>query len=226
MKGIVSSIFACALAISSSCSFAGSGFVFDGWKLSQIYICSSAQSAFQENISLKIVTGGEEKEVVPNANSGYDPSVFLGDFLGNGLNQIFYSVESGGSGGYSFYQLFSAEKGEIVSVFDSQNISQNISATMQGDIINIEYLGQTLLLDASKNDLSGAREVTVSPINTILPLFSTAFDRYQMLVYQKVYVDYTANNVGYVTTLLDFSTGQANVVNVGVALNFDYAQTL
>ena len=83
-----------------------------------------------------------------------------------------------------------------------------------------------MFLDASKNDLSGAREVTVSPINTILPLFSTAFDRYQMLVYQKVYVDYTANNVGYVTTLLDFSTGQANVVNVGVALNFDYAQTL
>ena len=222
MKGIVSSIFACALAISSSCSFAGSGFVFDGWKISQIYICSSAQSGFQENISLKFVTGGEEKEVVPNVNGGYNPSVFLGDFLGNGLNQIFYSVKSGGSGDYSFYQLFSAEKGEIVSVFDSQNISQNISATIQGDIINIEYLGQTLLLDASKNDLSGAREVTVSPINTILPLYNTAFDRYQMLVYQKVYVDYTANNVGYVTTLLDFSTGQANVVSVGVTLNFDY----
>ena len=223
---LLSSIFACALAISSSCSFAGSGFVFDGWKLSQIYICSSAQSGFQENISLKIVTVGEEKEIVPNANSGYNPSVFLGDFLGNGLNQIFYSVESGGSGDYSFYQLYSGENGEISSIFDSQNISQNISATMQGDIINIEYLGQTLLLDASKNDLSGAREVTVSPVNTILPVYSTAFDRYQMLVYQKVYVDYTANNVGYVTTLLDFSTGQANVVNVGVALNFDYAQTL
>lgn len=222
MKMLLSSIFASVLAISSSCSFAGSGYVFDGWKISQIYICSSAQSGFQENISLKFVTGGEEKEVVPNVNSGYNPSVFLGDFLGKGLNQIFYSVESGGSGDYSFYQLYSGESGEISSIFDSQNFNQNLSATMQGDIISIEYLGQTLLLDASKNDLSGAREVTVSPINTILPLFSTAFDRYQMLVYQKVYIDYTANNVGYVTTLLDFSTGQANIVSVGVTLNFDY----
>ena len=222
MKGIVSSIFACALAISSSCSFAGSGFVFDGWKISQIYICSSAQSGFQENISLKFVTGGEEKEVVPNVNGGYNPSVFLGDFLGNGLNQIFYSVESGGSGGYSFYQLYSGENGEISSIFDSQNFNQNIPATMQGDIISIEYSGQTLLLDASKNDLSGAREVAISPVNTILSVYSTAFDRYQMLVYQKVYIDYTANNVGYVTTLLDFSTGQANIVSVGVTLNFDY----
>lgn len=222
MKMLLSSIFASVLAISSSCSFVGSGFVFDGWKLSQIYICSSAQSGFQENISLKIVTGNEEKEVVPNANSGYNPSVFLGDFLGKGLNQIFYSVESGGSGGYSFYQLYSGEDGEISSIFDSQNFNQNISATMQGDIISIEYLGQTLLLDASKNDLSGAREVAVSPVNTILPVYSTAFDRYQMLVYQKVYIDYTANNVGYVTTLLDFSTGQANIVSVGVTLNFDY----
>ena len=221
MKMLLSSIFAGVLAI-SSCSFAGSGFVFDGWKLSQIYICSSAQSGFQENISLKIVTGNEEKEVVPNANSGYNPSVFLGDFLGNGLNQIFYFVESGGSGDYSFYQLYSGENGEISSIFDSQNFNQNISATMQGDIISIEYLGQTLLLDASKNDLSGAREVIVSPVNTILPLYSTAFQRYQMLVYQKVYIDYTANNVGYVTTLLDFSTGQANIVSVGVTLNFDY----
>ena len=221
MKMLLSSIFAGVLAI-SSCSFVGSGFVFDGWKLSQIYICSSAQSGFQENISLKIVTGNEEKEVVPNANSGYNPSVFLGDFLGKGLNQIFYSVESGGSGDYSFYQLYSGENGEISSIFDSQNFNQNISATMQGDIISIEYLGQTLLLDASKNDLSGAREVAISPVNTILPLYNTAFQRYQMLVYQKVYIDYTANNVGYVTTLLDFSTGQANIVSVGVTLNFDY----
>lgn len=215
----------CALANAINCNYVGSGFIFDNWHLSQIYICSQGEN-YQENITIKVKTGNKEDVVIPNVDYGYQPGIFIGNFSDNNLDQILYFVNSGGSGAYSSYQLFKTEGEEIVSFFDSNDFNPNIQVGFENNTIKISYQNQTVLLDASKNDLAGKKEVVVSSVNTILPVYNTAFSRYQILTYQKVYIDYTANNVGYLTFLLDFADGTANVVNMGSALNFDYGQKI
>ena len=67
-------------------------------------------SQFIKNITL-VVQDGISKMItnIPlNENAGYDPSLFLGDFTGNRIDDILVSIYSGGSGaimyhyGYSF----------------------------------------------------------------------------------------------------------------------------
>jgi len=59
------------------------------------------QSPFIQNITLLIQDGrtGRLTGIQLPENAGYDPSLFLGDFTGNGVADILISIATGGSGG-------------------------------------------------------------------------------------------------------------------------------
>lgn len=40
-------------------------------------------------------------------NAGYDPSIFLGDFTGDGVEEILISIPTGGSGGTYYHYIYS-----------------------------------------------------------------------------------------------------------------------
>lgn len=66
-------------------------------------------SPFVLNITLVIQDGRTEFQTsVPlEENAGYNPTLYLEDFTGNGIDDILISIASGGSGGIMFYYIFS-----------------------------------------------------------------------------------------------------------------------
>lgn len=215
-------VLPCIMALLSTCSLAGSGFLIDNQQVSQVYICTQNKSQFKENISIKVKTGDEEIRIVPTVNYGYEPSVFLGDFIGNGLNQIFYWVNSGGSGAYSSSQVISLQNGKQITIYDSENFKNTAKAELRDNLVQIKYLNNNYYLDASFADLSENKNVYISDVNTVMPVYNGGLGKYQIMQFQKVYIDYTANNIGYLTSIIDLTLDGWNIVSVGTLSNFGY----
>lgn len=215
-------VLPCIMALLSTCSLADSGYLIDNQQVSQVYICTQNKSQFKENISIKVKTGDEEIRIVPTVNYGYEPSVFLGDFIGNGLSQIFYWVNSGGSGAYSSSQVISLQNGKQITIYDSENFKNTAKAELRDNLVQIKYLNNNYYLDASFADLSENKNVYISDVNTVMPVYNGGLGKYQIMQFQKVYIDYTANNIGYLTSIIDLTLDGWNIVSVGTLSNFGY----
>ncbi|MDF2884641.1 MAG: spore coat protein, partial [Clostridiaceae bacterium] len=80
----------------------------------------STDSAFTENITLIIQDGrtGRFFTVLLKENSGYDPSLFIGDFTGDGSSDILISIAAGGSGGIMYHYIYSFVNNTAKLIFD------------------------------------------------------------------------------------------------------------
>jgi len=60
---------------------------------------------FIQNITLVIQDGmtGRFAVISLSENAGYNPTLFLGDFTGDGADDILISIASGGSGGIMYH---------------------------------------------------------------------------------------------------------------------------
>jgi len=77
-------------------------------------------SPFIQNITLVIQNGmtGEITSIALSENAGYNPTLFLGDFTGNRVNDILISINSGGSGGIMYYYICSFLNNSEKLLFD------------------------------------------------------------------------------------------------------------
>lgn len=66
-------------------------------------------SPFIQTITLLVQDGrsGAVTRVTLNENAGYNPTLFLGDFTGNGVDDILISIATGGSGGIMYHYIYS-----------------------------------------------------------------------------------------------------------------------
>ena len=66
-------------------------------------------SPFIQNITLVIQDGltGTFTSIPLRENAGYNPTLFLGDFTGDGVSDILIGIASGGSGGIMYYYIYS-----------------------------------------------------------------------------------------------------------------------
>jgi len=94
-------VLACASLAAPVCDYKV-GNLIESNKFNNVSICSEGK-LFRENIEIRVSNGSEEIVVEPSVNIGYSPNLFVANFLNNGLEQVLYSVESGGSGGYRFF---------------------------------------------------------------------------------------------------------------------------
>lgn len=80
-------------------------------------------SPFVQNI--KIVVENQTKFNLINlkVDSGYDPSIYIGNFTNN-LDSILISIQSGGSGGYSYYYIYSYLHNEFVKNFGFEDFNK------------------------------------------------------------------------------------------------------
>lgn len=69
----------------------------------------TADSPFIQNITLVIQDGrtGRFTSIALVENTGYNPTLFLGDFTGNAVDDILISIATGGSGGIMYYYIYS-----------------------------------------------------------------------------------------------------------------------
>jgi hypothetical protein len=80
----------------------------------------TTSSPFIQNITLIIQDGrtGKIMRVPLSENAGYNPRLFLGDFTGNGVDDILISIDSGGSGGMMYHYIYSFINNRIRLIFD------------------------------------------------------------------------------------------------------------
>jgi hypothetical protein len=179
-------------------------------------------SPFTQNIILNVQDGrtGEVKSVPLRENAGYNPTLFLGDFTGNGVDDIFMSIATGGSGGIMYHYIYSFVENtpQLLFDFNVYNEQYQYEVSYQ-DNYKVEVISKIYnkwyIIDISTKGAEYLNEIydengkLKSPItgfvNPLSGLYPVDFDSnkvYELLAYQKIAGRYNADSLGYILNTL------------------------
>lgn len=179
-------------------------------------------SPFIKDIELAIRDGktNEIYRITLKDNAGYNPNIILESFATKMVKDIFVSIESGGSGGFGFYYVYSFYHNKeqllfdvnnfndtfkyIVTYQDNYNVKVTNTTLRKASIINIsmrdkEYLGN--LYDESGH-LKKATEGEVLYLNTLYPVDINGDGIYDLYAINRIIGLYGADTLGYIVTPL------------------------
>lgn len=181
-------------------------------------------SPFVDNITLLIQDGRTNifYKIVPKENAGYNPTIFLGDFTGNKVSNILISIDSGGSGGYAFYYIYSFMNNTPIKIFDHEKFNQKYTykviykdyyeVEVEGNnskkyIIDIKYKGKEYLSEIydDKGKLKKPIEGWVNPLGGLYPIDFQRNGTYELYAIQRIAGRYNADAIGYVQTSLEWN---------------------
>lgn len=189
---------------------------------------TTSDSPFVQNITLVIQDGrtGQFTSVSRKDNAGYNPTLFLGDFTGDKVDDILIGIASGGSGGTMFYYIYSDLNNTLRLLFD-YNVFNNfyqydviyrdnyrvevINKTSRiSYIIDITYKGSEYLTQIydSNGKLKAPINGFVNPLSGLYPVDFDSNGVYELLGYQRIAGQYNADSLGYILTTLKWN-GQA-----------------
>lgn len=184
-----------------------------------------ADEIFVDNIMV-VVEDGRTKElmmITPEFNMGYHPSLFLGDFTKNQVNDIKISIEAGGSGGYGYYYLYSFDNNEIQEIFNFD--SYNKEFTYQVDYSNLYkvnvgnvMLDKLFVLDISSRGYDYVSEYyredgtlkspvqgEVLALGALVPMVNNEEkNTYDLMAYQRIIGTTNSDTLGYIENLLSW----------------------
>lgn len=195
-------------------------------------------SPFTQNITLVIQDGktGMTTEIPLKDNAGYNPSLFLGDFTGDGVEDILIGIASGGSGGTMYYYIFSYINNIPRMLFDFNvyneqfqydvNYTDNYRVEFISRlnrlkyIIDISYKGNEYLSEIYDNTgkLKEPIEGFVNPISGLYPVDFNSDGVYELLAFQRIAGRYNADAIGYVQNTLKMRNGVFDLDNQNVAV--------
>ncbi|MFD2640203.1 VCBS repeat-containing protein [Piscibacillus salipiscarius] len=152
---------------------------------------------------------------------GYDPGLFLGDFTGDGVSDIFLNIPSGGSGATSYNYIYSFVNQQARLLFDSNvyNAEYSYTVTYQDDY-KVEVVSEKnqarYMIDLSLRDSEYLNEIYyedgtlkepitgwVDPVSGLYPIgYSSRSPVYLLLAYQQIAGRYHADSIGYVQNRL------------------------
>jgi len=195
-------------------------------------------SPFIQNITLLIQDGrtGAFIRVPLSVNAGYNPRLFLGDFTKDGIDDIFISIDSGGSGAIMFHYIYSFINNtpKLIFDFNEYNVEYNYDVTFKNNykveitswknnskyIIDISLKGKDYLneiYDANgelKEPISGF----VNPLSGLYPVDFNSDGSYELLAYQKIAGRYNADSLGYILNTLKWKNNMFPLDNQNVAI--------
>lgn len=195
-------------------------------------------SPFIQNITLVIQNGitGMYTSIPFKENAGYNPTLFLGDFTGDGVDDILIGIASGGSGGIMYYYIYSFINNKVRLLFDFNiyNGQYKYDVTYQDNykvkviskinnakyLIDITYKGADYLNEIYdvngklKNPITGF----VNPLSGLYPVDFDSNNVYELLAYQKIAGRYNADSIGYVLNTLKWSSNMFGLDNQYVAI--------
>lgn len=197
-----------------------------------------SEGGLVEQITLGIQNGatGAQGTIPLKDNVGYNPTLFLGDFTGNGVDDIFVQIQSGGSGATTYDYIYSYVQDHPRLLFDSDVFNQQyqysvtykdnykvevvskknqtkylIDLTLKGP----EYLNEIYDRNGKlKQPISG----WVDPISGLYPIDYNSDGVYDLLAYQQIAGRYHADSLGYVVTQLKWNGHQFALANQQVAI--------
>lgn len=174
--------------------------------------------------------------LTPTRDYGFDPSVNLYDFVA-GEPFIFYSAQSGGSGGYGFYYVYRLKGGTCALVYDDEtdsrenrfsggfidgckmslrNENQKSSLIVDVSYMAADFLNQIFTADCKPK----GEEVNINDISVVFPYFNAAVGYYQLMTNRSVTAVAEVNRLGYITENLDFSENAFKPYFVNFSISF------
>jgi hypothetical protein len=195
-------------------------------------------SPFIQNITLVIQNGKTLRNTgIPlSDNSGYNPTLFLGDFTGNGVNDILIGITSGGSGGimYNYIYSFINNKAQLLFDFNAYNDQYKYDVAYQDnykvDVIS-SYNNEKYIIDITNRDANYLNEIYnsngklknpiegfVNPLSGLYPVDFDSNKVYELLAYQKIAGRYNADSLGYVLNTLKWKDNRFDLDNQQVAI--------
>lgn len=185
-------------------------------------------SPFTQNITLRIQDGrtGQFSSIPLRENAGYDPSLFLGDFTGNGVADIFISIATGGSGAIMYHLIYSFIHNNAKLLFDSNVYNEQYQyevtfkdfykvdvfskANREKYIIDISTRGNEYLSEIydENGKLKRPIEGFVNPLSGLYPVDFNSNNVFELLAYQKIAGRYNADSLGYVLNTLQWKDNQ------------------
>ncbi|URZ03123.1 VCBS repeat-containing protein [Clostridium felsineum] len=199
----------------------------------------SSSDIFAETITVLIKDGvtGNTQTITPKFNSGYNPTIFLGDFTKSGFCDIKISIDSGGSGGYGFFYIYSYRDNTFKETFNFDNFNRKYKYTIDyNDLykvnVNAVTLNKLFTLDISykgyeylsqyyyKNGkLKKPLEGEVLALSLLIPIVDNAtLTIYNLLAFQRIIGTNNSDTLGYVQNLLSWGGQTFNVLNTFVAI--------
>ncbi|MCM3033231.1 VCBS repeat-containing protein [Niallia sp. MER 6] len=198
----------------------------------------TADSPFIQNITLHVQDGrtGQVISVSLRENAGYNPVLFLGDFTGDGIDDIFISIATGGSGGIMYHYIYSLEGNTAKLLFDFNVYNEQY----QYEVTYLDHYkvkvfskfnNQNYIIDISTRDADYLNEIYdpngklkspitgfVNPLSGLYPVDFDLNNVYELLAYQKVAGRYNADSLGYVLNTLGWSNNRFALQNQYVAI--------
>jgi len=180
-------------------------------------------SPFIQNITLVVRDGGtgiSRSVTLPAENAGYNPALYLNDFTGDGVYDILISITSGGSGGITYYYIYSFVNNIPWLIFDYNIYNQRYQyeVTYRDNykvevvskinntryVLDISYKGPEYLSEIYDSNGNLKRPVSgfVNPLSGLYPVDFDANRVYELLAFQKVAGRYNADALGYIQNIL------------------------
>lgn len=190
-------------------------------------------SPYMQNITLNIQCGATRQvhtiALDPNANSGYNPTVFLGDFTKDGVQDILVAIDSGGSGALTFDYVFSFVNNQARKLFDFNTYNEQNRYDvkyMNGYKVKVSSPATKtdFIIDISGRDtdylsqLYDAKGKLIKPVsgsyNGVSGFYPVDMDRdgvYEIQAYQRITGLYNADSLGYIINTLQWDGRQFGI---------------
>lgn len=193
---------------------------------------------FTQNITLLVKDGrtGLLTSVPLRENAGYNPSLFLGDFTGNGVPDILISIATGGSGAIMYHYIYSFVNHKAQLLFDSSvyNDQYQYEVTYL-DNYKVKAVSKKnnkmYMIDISTRDTEYLNEIYdqngklkspitgfVNPLSGLYPVDFDSNNVFELLAYQKIAGRYNADTLGYVLNTLGWEENRFVLQNQYVAI--------
>jgi hypothetical protein len=197
-------------------------------------------SPFVQQITLNVQDGATKKGyVIPldsNGNAGYNPTLFLGDFTGDGVKDILISIDSGGSGAFTFDYIYSFVLNQARKLFDFNLYNeQNQYSVTYLDQYKVKVVspatGQTYLIDISGRGTDYLSQIYNTDGTLIKPIqgwadgvsgfYPVDIDRngvYEIQAYQQLSGLYHADSLGYMVNTLQWDGHKFSILQQWLAI--------
>lgn len=195
-------------------------------------------SPYIQYITLVVQDGATEvfQNVPLKINGGYNPTVTLFDFTGDGVPEIMIGITSGGSGGIIYYYIYSFKNFKPRLMFDFEVYNQQYQYTVnyldfykvevvskynnERYIIDIQNKGREYLNEIYDRDgrLKSPIEGFVDPLSGLFPVDFDSDGKYELLGYQGISGRYHADRLGYVLNTLSWDEDRFTLQNQQVAI--------
>ena len=195
-------------------------------------------SPLWQHLTLLIYYGRthQYEQIALQQNVGYNPTVFLGDFTGNHVEDILVISDTGGSGGIINAEILSFINGKMRPIFNAETFSNQMTyhvnfqdhykATVKSMTpskrytLDLLYKGKKYLAEIYNANGTLKQPITgwVDPISGLYPIDVNRDGVYELLALQKIAGRYHADGLGFVQNTLSWDGRKFTVERQSVAI--------